>query len=184
MEALQQQQDRIENLKLQVERKKQVKSKLKQIKETDEKPQDQLYEKPIETKDKQEQIIEDILEHIEEKVEAKHTEAKNNLPTNEEYAKIFKREANNMRNNIPKETRMYYDEAIKKFDFTLSLDDNIKSMIDYCKNVVNDNTLIANTIRNKQIQNENKKEIVQKSVAEKVTEQAVDSKIYKLMKLK
>ena len=183
MEALQQQQDRIENLKLQVERKKQVKSKLKQIKETDEKPQDQLYEKPIETKDKQEQIIEDILEHVEEKVEEK-VEAKNNLPTNEEYAKIFKREANNMRNNIPKETRMYYDEAIKKFDFTLSLDDNIKSMIDYCKNVVNENTNIANNIRNKQIINENKKEIVQKSVAEKVTEQAVDSKIYKLMKLK
>jgi uncharacterized protein YktB (UPF0637 family) len=119
----------------------------------------------------------------EEKVEEK-VEAKNNLPTNEEYAKIFKREANNMRNNIPKETRMYYDEAIKKFDFTLSLDDNIKSMIDYCKNVVNENTNIANNIRNKQIINENKKEIVQKSVAEKVTEQAVDSKIYKLMKLK
>ena len=89
-----------------------------------------------------------------------------------------------MRNKIPVESRKYYDEAIKKFDFTLSLDDNIKSMIDYCKSVVKENTEIASNIRTKQIEKENEKELVQKSLVEKVTEQSVDSKIYKLMKLK
>ena len=57
-------------------------------------------------------------------------------------------------------------------------------MIEYCKTVVNENTQLANNIRTKQIQKENEKELVKKSVAEKVTEQSVDSKIYKLMKLK
>ena len=207
LEAMQQQQSRIDNLKLQVERKKQVKSKLKNIKATEEAPEDQIYEQPLQQDDveqpeaehseaehseekvqMQQSIIENILEHVEEEVEHKQDlqaeQHKHYVPTNEEYELVFRTQAKKMRNKIPTDTRKYYDEAVKKFDFTLSLDENIKSMIDYCKNVVNENTLIANNIRNKQIERDNKKEIVQKSVAEKVTEQSVDSKIYKLMKLK
>jgi len=194
MEALAQQQSRIDNLKLQVERKKQVKSKLKNIKATEEAPQVEEEEPQVEEEKpqaeqlKHDDIIENILEHVEEEVEHEQDlqaeQSQDYVPNNEEYELVFRTQAKKMRNKIPADTRKYYDEAVKKFDFTLSLDDNIKSMIDYCKNVVNENTLIANNIRNKQIERENKKEIVQKSVAEKVTEQSVDSKIYKLMKLK
>tara|TARA_R100000734_G_C3301657_1_gene92251 strand:+ start:210 stop:950 length:741 start_codon:yes stop_codon:yes gene_type:complete len=188
LEALQQQQDRINNLKMQVERKKQVKSKLKSIKEVDEKPEDQVYEAPLEeTDDEAEQTIE-VLEKVEKKInkqiEHKETDDRDYVPNDEEYVATFAREAHRMRKNIPAETRKYYDEAIKKFDFTLSLDDNISSMIDYVKEVVKNNTELANGIRNKQVQKENKKEIVQKNVAEKVAEQSVDSKLHKLMKLK
>ena len=186
LEALQQQQDRINNLKMQVERKKQVKSKLKSIKEVDEKPADQVYEKKL-SDDEEEEVIE-ALEEVEEKInkqiEHKETDDRDYVPNDEEYVATFAREAHKMRKNIPAETRKYYDEAIKKFDFTLSLDDNISSMIDYVKEVVKNNTELANGIRNKQIQRENKKEIVQKNVAEKVAEQSVDSKLHKLMKLK
>jgi len=190
LEAMEQQQSRIDNLRLQVERKKQVKSKLKNIKATQEAPEEQIYEQPPQQDDDKakESIIENILEHVEEEVEHQQDlqaeQHKDYVPTNEEYELVFRTQANKMRNKIPVDTRKYYDEAIKKFDFTLSLDDNIKSMIDYCKDVVKENTVIANSIRNKQIERENKKEIVQKTVAEKVTEQSVDSKIYKLMKLK
>ena len=193
LEALQQQQDRIDNLKMQVERKKQVKSKLKQIKEVDEKPEDQVYESNIEENESQaqaeqtEQTI-DALEHVEEKINTQvahpDTDDRDYVPTDDEYKQVFEREAKKMRNNIPIETRKYYDEAVKKFDFTLSLDDNISEMINYVKTVVNSNATMAKNIREKQIKNENRKEVVQKSVPEKVAEQSVDSKIYKLMKLK
>ena len=189
MEALQQQQDRIDNLKLQVERKKQVKSKLKQIKETEEKPAEQVYETPLEEEQTEEvEEVEEALHNVEEKIieqiENKDTDPRDYVPNDNEYAEVFKKEANKMRKNIPVDSRQYYDQAVKKFDFTLSLDDNIKSMIDFCKSVVVDNTKIANNIRTKLIEKEQQKELVQKSVAEKVTEQSVDSKIYKLMKLK
>ena len=190
MEALQQQQDRIDNLKMQVERKKQIKSKLKSIKEVDEKPDEQVYEAPLEDEAEAEQVsvATEVLEKVEEKInkqiEHKETDDRDYVPNDEEYVATFAREAHKMRKNIPVETRKYYDEAIKKFDFTLSLDDNITSMINYVKEVVKDNTELANGIRNKQIQKENKKEVVQKNVAEKVAEQSVDSKLHKLMKLK
>jgi len=187
MEALMQQQDRINNLKMQVERKKQVKSKLKQIKEVDEKPDDQVFEQKMEDIEEVEEV-EEALEKVEEniniQIEHKDTDSRDYVPTDEEYAEVFMREANKMRKHIPKETRKYYNDAVKKFDFTLSLDENITSMINHVKQVIGNNTQLANSIRNKQIERENKKEVVQKNVAEKVTEQSVDSKLHKLMKLK
>ena len=89
-----------------------------------------------------------------------------------------------MRKKIPTETRKYYDQAVGKFDFTLSLDDNIKGMLDFVKDVIKENTEIANNIRSKQITKENKKEIVQKTTHEKIIEQSVDSKLDRLMKIK
>jgi len=193
LEALQQQQDRIDNLKMQVERKKHVKSKLKQIKEVDEKPEDQVFEADIDGEEAQaqaeqtEQTI-DALEEVEEKINIqavhKETDDRDYAPSDDEYKKVFETEAKKMRNNIPVATRKYYDDAIKKFDFTLSLDDNIKGMIDYVKDIVKENTQVAKTVREKQMAAENKREVVQKALPEKIAEQSVDSKIYKLMKLK
>jgi len=194
MEALQQQQDRIDNLRLQVERKKQVKSKLQKIKQNDTIPEEQVYEQDVEekhTEDVQENIkveVIDALEDVEDKIELqmshKETDPRDYAPNDAEYSATFQREAKKIRNQIPVETRAYYDDAIKKFDFTLSLDDNIKSMIEYVKNVVGENTNLVNNIRNKQIEKESKKEVVQKSVNENIAEQSVDSKIYKLMKMR
>jgi hypothetical protein len=189
MEALQQQQDRIDNLKMQVERKKQVKSKLQKIKQIEAIPEEQVFEEDIE--EVQENIkteVIDALEDVEDKIELqmshKDTDPRDYVPNDAEYSATFKREAKKIRSQIPVETRAYYDEAIKKFDFTLSLDDNIKSMIDYVKNVVGENTDLVNSIRNKQLEKESKKEVVQKSATENIAEQAIDSKIYKLMKMR
>ena len=57
-------------------------------------------------------------------------------------------------------------------------------MIKHVKEIIKTNTNIANDIRKEQKQEENKQEIVQKTNAEKNTEHIIDSKIYKLMKLK
>ncbi len=194
MEALQQQQDRINTLKLQVERKKQVKSKLQKIKQFDEIPEEQVYEQDVEekhTEEVQENIkvevidaLEDVEEKIEKQIEHKETDDRDYIPNDDEYSATFKRKAKKIRNQIPVETRAYYDDAIKKFDFTLSLDDNIKSMIEYVKNIVGDNTDMVNSIRNKQLEKESKKEVIQKSATENIAEQSIDSKIYKLMKMR
>lgn len=189
MQALQQQQDRIDNLKMQVERKKEVKSKLKNLKDTQEKPDDQKFDElPAQEAvlEEMEEVLEEVQEAVEEEVELdipKPSQEKY-VPSDEEYSETFKREANKMRNKIPQDVRHIYDDSIKKFDFSLSLDDNIKYMIEHVKTVVNSNTDLAKSIRNKQIERENKKEVVQKSMNEKVCEQAIDSKLSKLMKMK
>ena len=89
-----------------------------------------------------------------------------------------------MRNKIPKETRSYYDDAVSKFDFTLSLDDNIKNMINYVKDVVDKNTHLVKEVRHKQIEKEEKEEIVQKSQSETLVENHIESQINKLMKMR
>lgn len=178
MEALQQQQDRINNLKLQVERKKEIKSKLKQPKMTIE---------PIseEEEEYKEEIVDEVseeLEMIEEKVEKKLDHKRE--VSNEEYSKVFNEQAKLMRNKIPKETRTYYDDAVSKFDFTLSLDDNIKNMINHVKDVVDKNTHLVKEVRHKQIEKEDQQEIVQKSQPETLVETHIESQIHKLMKMR
>ena len=186
LQALAQQQSRIDNLKIQVDRKKEVKSKLKAIKEEDEKEPQQIYEEPI----------------IEEQAKAEHTQGKQpkeeepakaehkqpaigkEPPTDAEYAEVFNSEARKIREKLPQESKKYFDNATNKFDFTLSLDDNIKGMIDYVKTIVEKNTEIAKSIRDSKRELEDKKEIVQPTHAERVAEHAVNSKIQKLMRMR
>ena len=177
LQALAQQQSRIDNLKIQVERKKEVKSKLKAIKEEDEKEPEQIYEEPPQA--------EQTKEVEEEKAKAEQTESlSNKQPTDAEYAEVFNREAHKIREKLPEESKKYFDNATNKFDFTLSLDDNIKGMIDYVKTIVEKNTEIAKSIRDSKRELEDKKEIVQPTHAERVAEHAVNSKIQKLMRMR
>ena len=194
LEALQQQQDRIDNLKMQVERKKQVKSKLKKIKNEEEEqqtlvapsPEPEPQPSPEPQPEPEPQTL--VAPAPKPAPKVNKAESQSNLqftqPSDEEYEKVFKEQSKIIRNTIPKEVRKEYDSAINKFDFTLSLDENINSMIKHVKDIIKTNTETASNFRKQQKEEESKKEIVQKSFVEKVTEQAVDSKIYKLMKLK
>ena len=204
LEALQQQQDRIDNLKMQVERKKQVKSKLKKIKNEEEEPQpspqtlvaQEPSPEPLpspEPSPEPQTLVAPAPQTLvapapKPAPKVNKAESQSNLqftqPSDEEYEKVFKEQSKIIRNTIPKEVRKEYDSAINKFDFTLSLDENINSMIKHVKDIIKTNTETASNFRKQQKEEESKKEIVQKSFVEKVTEQAVDSKIYKLMKLK
>ena len=178
LQALAQQQSRIDNLKIQVDRKKEVKSKLKAIKEEDEKEPQQIYEEPI-IEEKEEPIIEE-----QAKAEHKQPAIGKEPPTDAEYAEVFNSEARKIRDKLPQESKKYFDNATNKFDFTLSLDDNIKGMIDYVKTIVEKNTEIAKSIRDSKRELEDKKEIVQPTHAERVAEHAVNSKIQKLMRMR
>jgi hypothetical protein len=181
MEAMKQQQDRIDNLKLQVERKRQVKSKLKNAKLE---PVQEEAEEPEEHVE-QEEIVEQVeeeLEKVEEKVEKK-IGIKPDI-TDAEYTKVFYQQANLMKKKIPKEVHHYYDDAVSKFDFTLSLDDNIKNMIGFVKDVVEKNTKVVKDVRQVQKKVEAKQEVISKPKVEDEAEKHIDSQISKLIKMR
>lgn len=182
MEAMQQQQDRIDNLRLQVERKKEVKSKLKAAKLEPVAEEPEHVEEPEEPI---EEVIEEVAEDIEEVVEKveKKLEKKSEV-SDAEYTQVFYREAGKMKKNIPKEVQHYYDDAISKFDFTLSLDDNIKNMIDYVEQVVIKNSKVINDVRDVQKKVEEKQEVVSKLKHEDEAEKHIDSQISRLMKMR
>ena len=178
MEAMQQQQDRIDNLKMQVERKKQVKSKLKHAK------LDSIEEEEAEAlQSEHEEIIETVeeeLEKVEEKVEKKIVPEISDA----EYTKVFYQQANLIKKKMPKEVHNYYDDAVNKFDFTLSLDNNIQNMINYVKDVVDHNTKIVKDVRNVQKKVEEKQEVISKPKVEHEAEKNIDSQISKLIKMR
>lgn len=184
MEAMKQQQDRIDHLKLQVERKREVKAKLKSIKEeVDDEPEDadQVYVPEV-IEEELINDVEEVLEKVEEKVEKK--EEKSVSWSDEEYTEVFQREANKMRAKIPKEVQHYYTDAVRKFDFSLSLDDNIQNMINYVSSVVKKNAETVSEVRKVQKNIEDKQELVQKQEPEIQMEKELQSQINKLIKMK
>lgn len=181
MEAMAQQQSRIDNLKMQVERKREVKSKLKLAKQQTE-AQEALEDIPEETIAEE---VEEELEKVEEKVEAKVEKLGGEDGISDaEYTKVFFQQANLIKKKIPKEVHNYYDDAVSKFDFTLTLDDNIKNMINYVKDVVKDNTKIVKNVRQVQKKAEEKEEIISKPKVEDEAEKHIDSQISRLMKMR
>ena len=190
MEAMKQQQDRIDHLKLQVERKREVKAKLKSIKEdVEDEPDAEEYIPEVieeelinEVANKVAEEVEEVLEKVEEKVEKK--EEKSVSWSNEEYTEVFQREANKMRAKIPKEVQHYYTDAVRKFDFSLSLDDNIQNMINYVSSVVKKNAETVSEVRKVQKNIEDKQELVQKQEPEIQMEKELQSQINKLIKMK
>jgi hypothetical protein len=192
MEAMKQQQDRIDHLKLQVERKREVKAKLKSIKEdVEDEPDDadqeyvpEVIEEELinDVANKVAEEVEEVLEKVEEKVEKK--EEKSVSWSNEEYTEVFQREANKMRAKIPKEVQHYYTDAVRKFDFSLSLDDNIQNMINYVSSVVKKNAETVSEVRKVQKNIEDKQELVQKQEPEIQMEKELQSQINKLIKMK
>ena len=188
LEAMAQQQSRIDNLKIQVERKKEVKAKLKSIKE----------EEHIE-----EEHIEEHIEHIEEHIEEVQSEVKEDIEevkekvevkmekkvrwTDEEYSDVFEKEAKKMRAKIPKQVQHYYDDAVSKFDFTLSLDQNIRGMIENVSKVIQKNANTVDEVRKVQKHIEEKKDpivAIQKAPIEVQVEKELESQISRLIKMR
>ena len=167
MEALQQQQDRIDNLKIQVERKN-------------------IIEKILDLKEEVEVDMAGVEKEMSDEKEEEAVELF--IPTNDEYREVFNEKASEIRKGIPPPVKKYYDEALKKFDCHLDLDTNITNMIDYVKEVVKTNTEIVNKVRaeqkEKELEKQKQNELIQKLEAETLAEKEIENRIYKLMKIK
>tara|TARA_R110002110_G_scaffold116940_1_gene288975 strand:+ start:1405 stop:2184 length:780 start_codon:yes stop_codon:yes gene_type:complete len=199
IQALAQQQDRINNLKLQVDRKKQVKSKLKKIK--DEKAEtsaevSEVAEEEAKANSDSEQSEEEIeikkpLEKIDIPIEIPKI-PKKEIPINEsekhnidkDYKELFELESSKLRVKLDPSVHKYYDNAIKKFDYNIPLNDNINNMINYVKVVVHENTQLANKIKEEKQISDDSKIIVERQEEETIVEKQITSQINKLMKMR
>lgn len=199
IQALAQQQDRINNLKLQVDRKKQVKSKLKKIK--DEKAEtsaevSEVAEEEAKANSDSELSEEEIeikkpLEKIDIPIEIPKI-PKKEIPINEsekhnidkDYKELFELESSKLRVKLDPSVHKYYDNAIKKFDYNIPLNDNINNMINYVKVVVHENTQLANKIKEEKQISDDSKIIVERQEEETIVEKQITSQINKLMKMR
>tara|TARA_R110000772_G_scaffold262682_3_gene381832 strand:- start:1044 stop:1832 length:789 start_codon:yes stop_codon:yes gene_type:complete len=202
IQALAQQQDRINNLKLQVDRKKQVKSKLKKIK--DEKEEVAEAEEIAEAKANVNSNSDSDSEQSEEEIEIKKPLEKidipieipkipkKEIPINEsekhnidkDYKELFELESSKLRVKLDPSVHKYYDNAIKKFDYNIPLNDNINNMINYVKLVVQENTQLANKIKEEKQISDDSKIIVERQEEETIVEKQITSQISKLMKMR
>ena len=195
IQALAQQQDRINNLKLQVDRKKQVKSKLKKIKDEKEEVSE-VAEEEAKANSDSEQSEEEIeikkpLEKIDIPIEIPKI-PKKEIPINEsekhnidkDYKELFELESSKLRVKLDPSVHKYYDNAIKKFDYNIPLNDNINNMINYVKVVVHENTQLANKIKEEKQISDDSKIIVERQEEETIVEKQITSQINKLMKMR
>ena len=198
IQALAQQQDRINNLKLQVDRKKQVKSKLKKIKDEKEEVAEAEAKAKVnsDSDSDNEQSEEEIeikkpLEKIDIPIEIPKI-PKKEIPINEsekhnidkDYKELFELESSKLRVKLDPSVHKYYDNAIKKFDYNIPLNDNINNMINYVKVVVHENTQLANKIKEEKQISDDSKIIVERQEEETIVEKQITSQINKLMKMR
>ena len=201
IQALAQQQDRINNLKLQVDRKKQVKSKLKKIKDEKEVAAEVAAEEAkanvnsnsdSDSEQSEEEIeIKKPLEKIDIPIEIPKI-PKKEIPINEsekhnidkDYKELFELESSKLRVKLDPSVHKYYDNAIKKFDYNIPLNDNINNMINYVKLVVQENTQLANKIKEEKQISDDSKIIVERQEEETIVEKQITSQISKLMKMR
>lgn len=126
------------------------------------------------------------VEEVKEDIENLKMEVEQNIYdeeeiSNEEYKKVFKQESNRIANTLnPKEKAMFRN-ATKKFDFNLSIEDNIKGMIDHIKTVV-----AFNIGATQQIKKQAPKKARPRKVAQVVLpkEKEVETNLQRLMRLK
>lgn len=167
-QALQEQKDRRKNLKTAIEKRQEQKAKLADLK-----PQ-----KKVKIIDEEAEFFEpDILSPLPEDSDEDLGE-----PTNEEYKQKFQEEAENMINTLPRGSKGLFRKATKKFDYNLSVEDNIKGMIDYVKMVVQHNITTAQnvkaTIESKALK---ENQLVQEIPEVVEAEQIIESKMNYLM---
>ena len=201
IQALAQQQDRINNLKLQVDRKKQVKSKLKKIKdEKEEVAEAEEAEAKANVNSNSDSDSEQSEEEIEIKKPLEKIDIpieipkipKKEIPINEsekhnidkDYKELFELESSKLRVKLDPSVHKYYDNAIKKFDYNIPLNDNINNMINYVKLVVQENTQLANKIKEEKQISDDSKIIVERQEEETIVEKQITSQISKLMKMR
>lgn len=171
-QALQEQKDRRRNLKEAVEKRQEQKEKLASLKQ-----------KKVEPITEDNFFDEDNYDQEEAELPLKIAiEEPYREPTNKEYKEKFLEEAEKVVSALPHGSKTMFRNATKKFDYNLSVEENIKSMIEYVKEVVNKNVSEVARLKAKIETKPLKEKPVVKEVPEVVeAEQIIESKMKYLM---
>jgi hypothetical protein len=167
-QAIQEQKERRSNLKNAIEKRAEQKAKLEKLKT-----------KKVSIIDEEAQFYEpDVLSPVEEDAEV----SSNEEISNEEYKEKFISETKAVMKTLPKESRKLFKKATNKFDYNLSVEDNIKSMIEYVKMVVQHNITTAAKVKQIVESKPLKENQVVQEIPEVVeAEQIIESKMNYLM---
>ena len=99
---------------------------------------------------------------------------------NEKYKRVFESASLKVLETLPNNAKGLFKKANSKFDCNLSVDENIKSMINYCKELIKSNVKTAEVIKTHV--EEKKKEEVKIPTEQIQKEREVEQRIYSIMK--
>jgi preprotein translocase subunit SecD len=141
MEAIQQQKDRIEQLNISKKKKSEIRGKLRFCKNNPEVINEvETLIQEIENKNNQKNKIDLEIKEIKNDIEniklSKDEE-------NEVYKRVFEKEADKVEKSLPEQSRNIFRNEVDKFDFNLSLNDNIKKMIESVEKKIETNKNIV-----------------------------------------
>lgn len=195
-EAIQQQRDLLASQELDREQKRAVRNKLKELKQP---PSATL---PTPASEAGEEIVSEATEAVEEvaeKVQEVLAEIEQPLPkspsepippviTDEMYEKEFKKQSKVIEKTLPKEVQKLFKQTTNKFNFNLSLEENINGMIEHVKKVVSVNAQTASAVRERQKLQEAKRLeeelIVSKRLEDEKSSQRIDDQLQSLFNLR
>ena len=146
LQAIQQQKDRIEVLNISKKKKSEMRGKLRFCKNNPEliNEVEQMILQ-IENKNNEKKNIDLEIKEIQTEIKDKQQELTEDEET-EVYKRVWDKEAKRIELSIPEESRSIFRAETEKFDFNLSLSDNINKMIKNVEAKIQSNTEVVSAI--------------------------------------
>jgi hypothetical protein len=187
LQAIQQQKDRIEVLNISKKKKSEMRGKLRFCKNNPEliDEVEQMIQ-AIENKNNEKKTIDLEIKEIQTEIKDKQQELTKD-EENEVYKRVWDKEAKRIELTIPEQSRSIFRAETEKFDFNLSLSDNINKMIKNVEQKIQTNTEVVSAV-NKEINetedeiNKNK-ELVQE-MEKREREKKINAKLQQLYSLR
>lgn len=187
-EAIQQQRDLLASQELDREQKRAVRNKLKELKQPPAPPSEEVVEEVEEAVEEVAEKVQEVLAEIEQPLPKSPSEPIPPVITDEMYEKEFKKQSKVIEKTLPKEVQKLFKQTTNKFDFNLSLEENINSMIEHVKKVVSLNAQTASAVRERQKLQEAKRLeeelIVSKRLEDEKSAQRIDDQLQSLFNLR
>tara|TARA_R110000822_G_scaffold22213_7_gene70015 strand:+ start:6500 stop:7270 length:771 start_codon:yes stop_codon:yes gene_type:complete len=146
LQAIQQQKDRIEVLNISKKKKSEMRGRLRFCKNNPEligEVEEMI--QAIENKNNEKKNIDLEIKEIQLEINDKKQELTED-EENEVYKKVWDKEAKRIELTIPEESRSIFRAETEKFDFNLSLSDNINKMIKNVEAKIQSNTAIVSAV--------------------------------------
>ncbi len=101
----------------------------------------------------------------------------------EKYQRVFETASLKVLETLPNNAKELFKKANSKFDCGLSVDDNIKSMINFCKDIIKANVETSKVVKQHVVEKQAEQaQVVQPPKEQVVAEKEIEQRIYTIMK--